>query len=66
MLIGICILGPVEGNIFACCQSIGYVSSGSICASIQSFIMTNFHLISVYLFISTLLVSSLYNIIQCI
>ena len=66
MLIGISILGPVEGSIFAFCQSIGCVTSGSICASIQSFIMANFHLIPVYSFISTLLISSLYSIIQCI
>ena len=66
ILIGVSIFGPVEGSMFACCQSIGCVTSGSICASLQSFVMTNFHLIPFFSFYSSIILASIYNIFECI
>lgn len=66
IILGFSILSPIEGSIFSCCQSMGLVTSGSICSSIQSIIMANLHLVPLYSFLSSILVGSLYKIIDCV
>lgn len=66
IILGLGILGYFENSIFSCFQSTDCVTSDSLCATCQRLIMTNFHLIPIYTFLTILFMTISYNIIECI